>query len=94
MQVELEDRNLEGVELDPRVDYKGERPQPMEDIKVIKLDGGRSLKIGSKLEEKEERRLVECLGDNLSVFAWLVHDIPGMDPNFMCHCLTFDPRAS
>jgi len=41
----------------------------MEDIKVIKSDGGRSLKIGSKLEEKEERRLVEYLGDNLSVFA-------------------------
>jgi len=35
MLIEKRGRNIEGVELDPRVGYEEEQPQPMEEIKVV-----------------------------------------------------------
>nr|KYP52864.1 hypothetical protein KK1_025250 [Cajanus cajan] len=29
----------------------------------------------------------------MSAFAWHVKDMPGVDPDFMCHKLAIDPRA-
>jgi len=46
MNVERREREFEGVELDPRVEYEEERLQPVEEIKTISLEEGRIVKIG------------------------------------------------
>ena len=30
---------------------------------------------------------------HLDAFAWSALDMPGIDPNFLCHCLTMDPKV-
>ncbi|XP_075670165.1 uncharacterized protein LOC142639925 [Castanea sativa] len=42
--------------------------------------------------EKEE--LVQFLQDNLDVFAWTTYDVPGIDPEFICHHLNVNPKAT
>lgn len=80
------------MEFDPRVDYEGERPQSVEEIKTIVLREGRMVKIGSHMEAKQEKEFIECLKENLGVFAWSVQDMPRIDPNFMCHCFFITPN--
>jgi len=43
------------VELDPRVDYEGERPQPMEEVKIVAVGEGKLLKTGSCMELEWEK---------------------------------------
>jgi len=38
--VERGERGCEEVKLDPMIDYKGEKPQSVEEIKTIVLGGG------------------------------------------------------
>jgi len=30
---------------------------------------------------------------HLDTFAWSASDMPGIDPNFLCHRLTMDPKV-
>nr|KYP76663.1 Transposon Ty3-G Gag-Pol polyprotein [Cajanus cajan] len=54
---------------------------------------GRNVKIGTYLNYEEEEKLVRVLKDNVSAFAWHSSDMPGIDPNFLCHKLAIDPSA-
>ncbi|RDX88244.1 Retrovirus-related Pol polyprotein, partial [Mucuna pruriens] len=42
---------------------------------------------------EEEKMLVAVLRSNCDVFAWSARDMPGIDPNFMCHQLSIDEQA-
>jgi len=66
-----------GVELDPMIDFEGERPQPAEEFKTIVLGEGRRVKI-------------RC---HLGAFAWSVSDMPGINLDFMCHHLSINTRV-
>ena len=79
--------------MDPQVDYEGERPQPMEEVKTVVVGEHRSLKIGSCMDLERERELIECLKDNLNAFAWSVWDMSGIDSNVICHRLSMNPNA-
>ena len=81
------------VELDPRIDYEGERPQPVEEVKNVAMGGDRFLKIGSCMEMEREKELVEYLKENLSSFAWMVQDMPVIDPDVMRHWLSMNPNV-
>nr|KYP41357.1 Retrovirus-related Pol polyprotein from transposon 17.6 [Cajanus cajan] len=54
---------------------------------------GRTVKIGTSLTPKNEERLVKVLKQNASEFAWHSSDMPGIDPDFLCHRLAIDPNA-
>nr|KYP48911.1 Retrovirus-related Pol polyprotein from transposon opus [Cajanus cajan] len=54
---------------------------------------GRNVKIGTSLTPEDEEKLVRVLKDNVSAFAWHSSDMPGIDPNFLCHKLAIDPSA-
>jgi len=84
---------LKGEKVDPRVDFERECPQPAEEIRIIKIGEGKSLKISSKIKVEEEERLAKCLRENLGAFAWSVGDMSGIDLGFMCHHLAVDPKA-
>ncbi|XP_057425912.1 uncharacterized protein LOC130719305 [Lotus japonicus] len=78
--------------LDPRGEGRVNRPTPIEETKELKF-GEKILKIGTRLSESQEQRLSKLLGENLDLFAWSNKDMPGIDPNFICHRLALNPGA-
>ncbi|RDX92901.1 hypothetical protein CR513_24906, partial [Mucuna pruriens] len=45
------------------------------------------------MSQKEEDMLITLLKANYDVFAWSARDMPGVDPNFMCHQLSIEEGA-
>nr|KYP49416.1 Retrovirus-related Pol polyprotein from transposon 297 family [Cajanus cajan] len=54
---------------------------------------GKKVKIGTSLSPEDVEKLIEVLKVNISAFAWHAKDMPGVDPDFMCHRLAIDPGA-
>ncbi|XP_057428801.1 uncharacterized protein LOC130722168 [Lotus japonicus] len=86
-EIEASDENL-----DPRGEGRVNRPTPIEETKALKF-GDRTLKIGTRLTEEQETRLTKLLGENLDLFVWSCKDMPGIDPNFICHRLALNPSV-
>ena len=43
---------------------------------------------------EDKKHLVDFLKRNLDIFAWRAYEAPGIDPNFICHQLSVNPRAT
>ncbi|RDX62391.1 hypothetical protein CR513_59287, partial [Mucuna pruriens] len=87
--------NALDLDMDPRGRYEHEAPHPAEDLKEIQL-GFRleqTTKIVTAMNPEEEDLLVTFLKANHDVFAWSARDIPGVDPDFMCHRLSIEQGA-
>ncbi|XP_072088241.1 uncharacterized protein [Arachis hypogaea] len=81
------------AELDPRNDNS--RPTPMDDLEKVKLgdENQRFTNIGSAFIADHKADLVTILKTNADLFAWTPADMPGIDPNFICHKLPVNPSA-
>nr|KYP76256.1 Retrovirus-related Pol polyprotein from transposon 17.6 [Cajanus cajan] len=54
---------------------------------------GKNVKIGTSLSQEDAGRLIKVLKANMTAFTWHARDMPGVDPDFMCHRLAIDPGA-
>ena len=54
----------------------------------------RYFQVGSQLPPLEKVALVKFLEDNIDVFALSTYDVPGIDPEFICHRLNVNPEAT
>ncbi|XP_025658122.1 uncharacterized protein [Arachis hypogaea] len=79
------------AELDPRGDTQ-ERPQPADELQKVPLTSKpeQVTYIGQALQEQERSELIKVLQANADLFAWTPADMPGIDPNVICHKLTTD----
>jgi len=68
------------------------RPEPTRDV-VERQIGDRTFKLGKSLDRAEQDQVVRVIARHLDAFAWSASDILGIDPNFLCHCLTMDPKV-
>ena len=50
--------------------------------------------IGSQLPQQEREELIEFLKQNINVFAQNTYEAPGVDPEFICHHLNFNPLVA
>ncbi|XP_075633844.1 uncharacterized protein LOC142606365 [Castanea sativa] len=73
-------------------DKDGDSAEELDKI-FIGEDKERYFQVGSKLPLLEKEELVQFLQDNLDVFAWTTYDVPGIDPEFICHHLNVNPTA-
>ena len=48
--------------------------------------GGKTFKLGSSLSPEEQEGVAEVM----DAFAWSTSDMPGIDPDFLCHHLSMD----
>ncbi|XP_020229084.1 uncharacterized protein LOC109810112 [Cajanus cajan] len=87
------EQEVHSVELDPRISHFDRRPAPVEDVKEVTVMEGKKVKIGTSLSPEDALKLIEVLKVNISAFAWHAKDMPGVDPDFMCHRLAIDPGA-
>nr|XP_025703765.1 uncharacterized protein LOC112805620 [Arachis hypogaea] len=80
------------AELDPRSDNS--RPIPTDDLEKVKLGQDQQFtNIGSAFIAGHKADLVTIIQTNADLFAWTPADIPGIDPNFICHKLAVNPNA-
>ncbi|XP_072062188.1 uncharacterized protein [Arachis hypogaea] len=79
------------AELDPREDTQ-ERPQPADELMKVPLTSKPEhvTYISQALQGKERSELIKVLQDNADLFAWTPVDMPGIDPNIICHKLATD----
>jgi len=52
--------------------------------------GGKTFKLGRLLSQEEQDGVVEVISRHLDAFAWSASDMPGIDPDFLCHHLSMD----
>ena len=65
------------------------RDQP--DANVVERQiGGRTFKLGCLLSQEEQDEVAEVISRHLDAFAWSASDMPGIDPDFLCHHLSMD----
>ncbi|KAH7858121.1 hypothetical protein Vadar_020217 [Vaccinium darrowii] len=67
----------------------------VEGLKKVQLDDQdpeRYFLIEEKLDKQEEEELVHFLKQHVDVFAWTPQEMPGIDPNIICHHLNVDPQ--
>ncbi|VVA41842.1 PREDICTED: Transposon, partial [Prunus dulcis] len=70
--------------------------KPEEDVELIPLDPDqpdRKARIGSRLSPEEKVELTTFLQSNKDMFAWSPSDMPGIDPNIICHRLHVNPAC-
>ena len=58
---------------------------------VVERDiGGKTFKLGRLLSQEEQDEVAEVISRHLDAFAWSASDMPGIDPDFLCHHLSMD----
>ena len=61
---------------------------------VIGDDPEKLFQVGSQLPPQEREKLIEFLRKNVDVFAWNAYEVPGVNPNFICHYLNVIPSVT
>jgi len=65
------------------------RDQPAANV-VEREIGGKTFKLGRLLSQEEQDEVVGVISRHLDAFAWSASDMPGIDPDFLCHHLSMD----
>jgi len=83
----------EGREACSRAENARERrPEPVENV-VERQIGGKTFKLGRLLCREEQDKVAEVISRDLDAVAWSASDMPGIDPDFLCHYLTMDLKV-
>ncbi|XP_068502519.1 uncharacterized protein [Phaseolus vulgaris] len=68
------------------------RPRPVGDWLEREI-GGKTFKLGKNLDDGTQEQIAKVIGRHLDAFAWSTSDMPGIDPDFLCHRLAMDPQV-
>jgi len=68
------------------------RPHPAEGWVETEIQG-KKFKLGGPLSEDMRRQIAGVIERHLDAFAWSASDMPGVDPDFLCHHLAMDPQV-
>ncbi|MCI80097.1 hypothetical protein A2U01_0101368, partial [Trifolium medium] len=65
------------------------RQIPDSDFELVPLgeDPSRGVKIDTRLPDLARKQLKACLRENAELFAWSAAEMPGLDPEVVCHQL-------
>jgi len=68
------------------------RSQPVDNV-VERQIGGKMFKLGRLLSLEEQDEVAAVILRHLDAFAWTASDMPGIDPDVLCHHLTMDAKV-
>jgi len=68
------------------------RPQPVDNV-VERQIGCKTFKLGRLLGQEERDKVAAAILRHLDAFACTASDMPGIDPDFLCHHLTMDAKV-
>ncbi|XP_028125698.1 uncharacterized protein LOC114322556 [Camellia sinensis] len=85
----------EGKEVLEDVGRKAEENsiEDLVEVRIDKNDPNKFFLLGSSLSSAERLDYVNLLVSDMEAFAWMPYDMPGVDPNFICHQLNVFPNA-
>ena len=66
------------------------RSKPARDVLEKEIDD-RMFKLAKSLGQGTQDQIAEVIPRHMNAFAWSASDMPGIDPDFLCHRLTKDP---
>ena len=78
--------------LSTEVVVEGAKCEQLEKV-VIGDDEENFFQVGVQQPPQERQELIEFLRKNIDLFAWSDYEAPGVDPNFICHCLNVNPST-
>ena len=73
-------------------DAREKQPEPVENI-IERQISGRTFRLGRCLSQEEQDQVTLVISRHLDAFAWSASDMPGIDPDFLCHHLTMDSKV-
>jgi len=53
----------------------------------------KTFKLGKTLDSETQDQIAMVISRHLNAFAWSASDMPGIDPDFLCHRLAMDPQV-
>jgi len=68
------------------------KPQPVEEW-LEKEISGKVFKLGRTLDSETQDQIAKVISRHLDAFAWAASDMPGIDPDFLCHRLAMNPQV-
>jgi len=70
------------------------RPIPDGDFELVPFGDvpSKSFEIGKELPELVRAQLIDCIRENVDLFAWSAGDMPKIDPSVACHQLCVSPN--
>ena len=68
------------------------RPGPVREVQEREIKG-KKFKLGTSLGKELSDKIVDVILENMGAFTWTSADMPGIDPDFLCHQLTMDKRV-
>jgi len=68
------------------------KPQPVEEWLEKKING-KTFKLGKTLDRETQDQIAKVISRHLDAFAWSASDMPGIDPDFLCHHLAMDSQV-
>ena len=83
----------EGRRSESRVESaRDRRPESVENV-VKRQIGGKIFKLVRLLSQEEQDEVAVVISRHLDAFAWSASNMPGIDPDFLCHHLTMDAKV-
>jgi len=68
------------------------KPQLVEEWLEKKIND-KTFKLGRTLDSETQDQIAKVISRHLNAFAWSASDMPGIDPDFLCHRLAMDPQV-
>ena len=68
------------------------KPQPVEEW-LEKEINDKNFKLGRTLDSETQDQIAKVISRHLDAFALAASDMPGIDPDFLCHRLAMDPQV-
>ena len=69
-----------------------DKVEALETIESVEGEATKTTRIGTILNPKMKRKLIQFLKENLDVFAWSHKDMPGISPRVIEHKLNVNPE--
>ncbi|GKU99519.1 hypothetical protein SLEP1_g12359 [Rubroshorea leprosula] len=91
---QLSQQTMSILDIEHRPEGVEQKAKPVEPVETVPLNPDvpeRTVKIGTKLIEKERAELLEFLRANQDVFAWTTDEMPGILAELTVHKLSTDP---
>ena len=70
-----------------------ERKSQPEEEWLEKEISSKVFKLGRTLDSETQDQIAKVISRHLDAFAWVASDMPGIDPDFLCHRLAMDPQV-
>ncbi|XP_072064298.1 uncharacterized protein [Arachis hypogaea] len=72
-----------------------DQPSPTDDLEKVILDSNNDhiTYVSHSLPADIKEQITKILQENADLFAWTPADMPGIEPDFICHKLQIDPKV-